>query len=256
MIKQAMRYLPGKRPGRPGAGITIFEMLISMTLAIVLLLSLVMLYYGSMKTAAREENISSATQDGRLISRRLSRNLHMAGFVFPEDMDGDTNDINRDVPGQAWSDSSFENFEFASTYQLVYVGDVDDDNHTETTCLFLSGDSLIQMTWEWDLATRSWTGPVRRSLGTRVSRIIFDYFDKDQVRIPDTTGYPVGGFVLNDGQRLGITCVDITLVLQSENTENRIPETLVLPDGTTYDDQFRRSVIQFMVRGRNLSLGA
>jgi hypothetical protein len=255
MMKQAMRYLPGIRPGRLGAGITIFEMLISMTLAIVLLLSLVMLYYGSMKTAAREENISSATQDGRLISHRLSRNLHMAGFVFPEDMDGDTNDINRDVPGQSWSDSSFDDFEFASTYQLVFTGDVDNDNHTETTCLFLNGDSLIQMTWEWTLATRTWSGPVRRSLGTRISRIIFDYFDNVQVRIPDTTGYRPGGFVLNPGERRKITGVNITLVLRSANTENRIPDVLVLPDGTRYDDQFRRSVIQFMVRGRNLSLG-
>ena len=255
-MKQAMRYLPGKQPGGLGSGITIVEMLISMTLAIVLLLSLVMLYYGSAKTAAREENIGSASQDGRLLSRRLSRNLQMAGFVFPEDMDGDTNDINRDVPGQTWSDSSFDDFEFASTYQLVFAGDVDHDNHTETTCLFLNGDSLIQMTWEWTLATRTWAGPVRRSLATRVSRIIFDYFDRDQVRIPDTTGYRSGGFVLTAGQRRQITGVQITLVMRSENTENRIPEILVLPDGTTYDDQFRRSVIQFMVRGRNLSLGA
>jgi type II secretory pathway pseudopilin PulG len=238
-------------------GFTIFEMLISMTLAIVLLLSLVMLYYGATKTAAREENISSASRDGRLLSRRLSQDLRLTGLIAPEDLGGDTsNDINRDVPGQAWSDTAFDAFEYASTYQLVFTGDVDDDNHTETTSLFLSGDSLIQMTWKWTLATRSWAGPVRRSLGTRVSRLIFDYYDRDMVRIPDTTGYRPGGFVLSAGQRRRATCVQIALVLRSENQENRIPETLVLPDGTTYNDRYRRVVIQFMVRGRNLSLGA
>ena len=237
------------------AGISMIEMLISMTLAIVLMLSLIMLYFGAAKTAAREENISSASRDGRLISRRIARDFRLVGLIANEDLDGDSNDINQDVPGLMWSDSLRDDFDWATSYDLVFMGDVDNDDRTETVRLFLNGDSLIQQVWEWSRTNVAWNGPLQRVLGTNIDHLIFDYFDRDQLRIPDTTGFPAGGHILSAGQRRRITGVEVTLVLRSAMPENRLPETTTLADGTVFTDTFRRTVLQFMVRGRNLSLG-
>jgi type II secretory pathway component PulJ len=247
--------IEARRGLRKCAGVSMIEMLISLTLAMVLLVSLVMLYFGAAKSAAKEENISSASRAGRLISRRLARDFRLVGLMAQQDVDGDSNDINRDVPGEVWSDTTRDDFEYATTYELVFVGDIDNDDHTETVRLFLSGDTLHQETWEWSRVSRSWVGPIDRVLGSNVDHIIFDYFDRDDTRIPDTTGYASGGFMLSPGQRRRITSVEVTLCLRSASEENRQPETVALPDGTTYNDTFRRAVIQFQIRGRNLTLG-
>ena len=252
-----MQFIRGER-GRGViprcAGVSLIELLISLGLAMVILVALVMLYFGAAKTAAREENISSASRAGRLISRRLARDFRLVGLIAPLDMDGDSNDISRDVPGQPWSDSTRDDFEYATSYELVYVGDIDNDSMTETVNLYQSGNQLMQKVWEWQRTTRSWTGPVERSLGSSLDHIIFNYFDDTQHRIPTgTTGYPV---TLSPGDRRTITSVEVTLCFRSASPENRRPERVVLPDSTTYFDTFRRVVLQFEIRGRNLKLGA
>lgn len=246
----------GQRPGRLDRGITIIEMLISTSLAIVLLMSLVVLYYSAAKTAAKEENLSSASREARLVLRRMARDFRLVGLLAPADMNGDSNDITRDVPSQTWSDSIRDDFEFATTYELAYTCDVDDDDHSETIWMYLDGNSLTQEIWEWSRDSVGWRQPQIRTLASNVDYLMFDYFDRDQNRIPQPTGYPGGGFTLSSGDRHRITAVEVRVVLRSAHEENAPAAYLIMPDGHSFHDQFRRSEFRFIIRGRNLSLGA
>ncbi len=244
------------RAGRLDRGITLLEMLLSTSLAIVLLMSLVVLYYSAAKSAAKEENISSASRDARMVVRRLARDFRLVGLMAPEDANGDANDIKRDVPNQTWSDSTRDDFEFATTYQLAYTSDFDNDGRTETVWLYLSGTSLTERVWEWSRDSLRWRMPRTRVLANDVDYVFFDYFDREQHRIPQPTGYPVGGFTLSGGDRRRVTAVEVTVVVRSDQAENGPNEYLTLRDGHVFYDRYRRSVYRFMIRGRNLSLGA
>lgn len=237
-------------------GITLLEMLLSMSLAIVLLMSLVVLYYSAAKSAAKEENISSSTREARMVVRRLAREFRLVGLMAPQDANGDANDITRDVPSQTWSDSTRDDFEYATTYQLAYTSDFDNDGRTETAWLYLNGTLLTEKVWEWSRDSLRWRVPSTRVLANDVDYMFFDYYDNQQNRIPQPTGYPVGGFTLSGGDRRRVTAVEVTVVVRSDEAENRPAESLVLRDGHVFTDSYRRSVYRFMIRGRNLSLGA
>ena len=241
---------------RRDRGITLLEMLLSTSLAIVLMMSLVVLYYSAAKTAAKEENLSSASRDARLVLRRMAREFRLVGLLAPADVNGDADDINRDVPNQTWSDSSRDDFEYANTYELVFTSDVDDDSTTETVWLYRSGTDLIEETWEWSRDSVRWRQPIIRTLASDVDYLLFDFYDRDQNRIPTPTGYPAGGVTLSSGDRHRVTVVEVTVVMRSDYEENGHAQYLSLPDGQSFYDNFRRSTHRFMIRGRNLSLGA
>jgi type II secretory pathway pseudopilin PulG len=242
--------------GRCDRGITILEILLSTSLAIVLMMSLVVLYYSAAKSAAKEENLNSATREAQLVVRRLAHDFRLVGLMAPADVNGDTNDIRRDVPDQTWSDSARDDFEYATTYQLAYTSDVDNDGQTETVWLYLNGRNLMEKEWVWSRDSVRWRMPHTSTLATDVDYVLFDYYDRDQNRIPQATGYPNGGFVLSSGDRHRVTAVEVRVVVRSDNTENGPLESLVMPDGHTFYDRYRRAEYRFMIRGRNLSLGA
>ncbi len=247
----------GKRiRGKLSRGTSLLELLLSTSLAVILMMSLVVLYYSAAKTAAREENLSSANRDARMVLRRLAREFRLVGLMAAQDVDGNANDINRDVPNQAWSDSTRDDFEFATTYELAYTSDVDDDGLTETVWLYLDGNQLKQEIWEWSRDSVRWRQPNIRVLASNVDYLLFDYYDRLQERIPDPTGYPAGGFTLTSGERRSVTTVEVTVVLRSAHEENADSEYLSMPDGQVFYDKYRRSMYRFMIRGRNLSLGA
>lgn len=241
---------------RRDRGISLLEMLLSMSLAIILLMSMVVLYYSAAKIAAKEENLSSASRDARLVLRRMAKDFRMVGLMAPADVNGDADDINYDVPGQVWSDSSHDDFELANTYELVFTCDMDNDSVTECVWLHLDGTNLIQEVWEWSRDSILWGPAHSRILARDVEYLLFDYFDREQNRIPEPSGYPEGGFTLSNGDRTRITLVEVTVVMRSAREESGSQEYLVMPDGRTFNDHYRRSVHRYMIRGRNLSLGA
>ena len=208
------------------------------------------------KTAAREENLSSASRESRMVSRRLAREFRLVGSLAAADADGNANDINRDVPSQTWSDSIRDDFEFANTYELIFTSDVDNDDRTETVRIYLDGTTLKEKVWEWSRDSVRWRAPVTRELASGVDYVMFDFYDRQQTRIPEPTGYPQGGFTLTSGDRQRVTVVEVTVVTRSEHAENQSAEYLVMPDGHSFRDRYKRSVQRFMIRGRNLSLGA
>ncbi|MBU0509537.1 type II secretion system GspH family protein [bacterium] len=250
------KTLPRARPRC--AGVTLLEMLISMTLAITLLTSLFALYYGAARGAARDEARGAANQESRMVVQRLAREFKLVGLLAPQDVNGDANDINRDVPNESWSDSIRSDFEFANTYDLVCTGDYDNDGRTETIRYRRNaGHNTVEQTvWEWSRDSLRWLPPVMKTVATHVDHMMFLYWDRDGNSIP-ASGYPYGsGYTLTTGERSRVTAVEIMVVTRSDRQENAHPEFLYLPDGTYWYDGYHRTVHRFLVRGRNLSLGA
>jgi type II secretory pathway pseudopilin PulG len=241
-----------------GRGVGLLELLISISLAMVLLSSLFTLYYGAARGAAKDENRNVSNRESQLISQRLMRDLRLPGLMAPLDIDGNANDINRDVPGQTWSDSVRQDFEYGNTYSLAFTADIDNDGRTETTRYRLdrTAHQIKEATWKWNRDSVRWTGPVERIIGRNVDYLAFKFFDKDGVTMPNPMVYPVNGYTLSAGERQRVTEVEVTIVTRSEHEENGHVASLIMPDGTHWSDKYTRLVNRFVIRGRNLSLGA
>jgi len=246
-----------KYPGARCAGVSLLETLIAMTLAVTLLTSLFVLYYGAARGAAQEEARMSAAQESRMVVQRLGRDLRLIGLMALQDVDGDADDINRDVPGQTWSDSIRNDFEYANTYEVVFTGDIDNDGRTETVRYTRNAaTSTVQQTvWKWSRDSLIWAPSVTKTVATNVDHLMFGFVDRNGNRIPPS-GYVIGaGYTLNAGERSQITAMEVIVVTRSDRQENENPQYVYLPDGTYFYDGYRREVHRFWVRGRNLSLG-
>jgi len=243
--------------GGRASGLTILEMLISLTLAVVLLTSIAMLYNDAARGAAKNASRAVAERESKFITERLARQFRLVGLVAFEDAAGDSNDISRDVPGYSWSDSLRQNFEYANTYDIVFTGDVDNDSCTETVRYLwnLTSHTVEEVAWRWDRDSTRWIGPVVRDIGSQVDYLMFRYFDKDGNTIPNPQQWPTGGYTLSSGERARVTAVELTVVTRSGEEENGRSVYLAMPDGQYWYDRYRRVVHRFMVRGRNLSLG-
>jgi type II secretory pathway component PulJ len=239
---------------RWSTGTTLIEMTISMVLGSLLLTSLFSLYYTAASSAATEESRSAANREGRMAAGRVARDLKLVGLIAPEDIDGDSNDINTDVPDEIWSNGLRDNFEYANTYDIVMSSDYDGDSLTETIHFFLEDGYLKQQIWEWDRDSVMWGPPMTKTIAGNMEHLMFMYFDSDGDPIPDVFIY--GGVTLTSGQRLRVTAVEVTIVTRSDEEEQGYPEFVYLPDGTYWYDHYRRVVLRFMIRGRNLSAGA
>ncbi|RPH95059.1 hypothetical protein EHM69_05555 [candidate division KSB1 bacterium] len=250
----------GRPPGRtsPWAGITLLELLIGISLSAVLLTSLFSLYYGAARGAAKDQNRSVANRESRLIGDRLARDFKLVGLMATQDVDGTADDVNRDVPGMSWSDSLRNDFEFANTYNVIFTGDVDDDGCTETVQYIRddANDLIKQVYWRWSRDSVRWMGPIERSVATHADHLMFVYYDRDGNTIPNPMVYPTGGYTLTMGERARVTSVEVTLVTRSDIAESGNPQFVYTPDGNYWYDGYRRIVQRFMIRGRNLSLGA
>jgi prepilin-type N-terminal cleavage/methylation domain-containing protein len=245
-------------PAKWSAGFTLIEMLLSMSLSVVLLSSLFILYYGAAHGAAKDENTVIADRESRMVTDRLSHDFKLVGLMALPDVNGDANDIKRDVPGQPWSDSLRQDFEYANTYEVVFTADYDDDDHTETVRYYRDADAktLKQEVWKWSRDSLRWTQPVIRNVAHNVDFFDIVYYDKDGTTIPNPQTYPAGGYTLSNGDRLRVTAMQVTVVTRASHTENAHNEYLAMPDGTHFNDKYPRVVSRFMVRGRNLSIGA
>jgi type II secretory pathway pseudopilin PulG len=244
-------------PRQRSAGLSLLETLIALALSMVLLTSLFVLYYGAARGAAKEEKRSSADSEARLITRRLARDFKLVGLMGPEDVDGDSNDIRRDVPNMPWSDSLRNDFEYANTYELVFTSDVDDDSVTETVRYYRDDvtETINEQIWKWNRDSLCWTSARTGPVANHIDFLMFRYYDKDGNTIPNPETYPPGGYTLGAGERGRVTMVEVTVVTRSIQQEGGNSQSLSMPDGTYWYDSYRRVVSRFMVRGRNLSLG-
>ena len=251
------RRTEGRRLRARAAGVTIIETILATTLSILLMTSLVSLYVGAVKTVTREEKRSDAGAASRIASQRLERDLALVGLAATEDIDGDSNDITRDVPEEDWSDSIFSNFEYATTYDLVFTADVNDDSSTETIEYFSDAEAgrVFLKSWRWSRDSLEWIAPLTRVVANNVDLLLFDYYDDEGTRIPDQAGYPEGGFTLSFAERMRISVVQVTLVTRSHEERSGGEIYFHAPDGTYWRDRYERRLTTFMIRGRNLQLG-
>jgi type II secretory pathway pseudopilin PulG len=240
------------------AGWSLLEMLLSMSLSVILLTSLFVLYYAAARGAARNESRSSAGRESRFVVDRFAREFKLVGLMAPADVNGDSNDINRDVPSQPWSDSLRGDFEYANTYDIVFTSDIDDDSCTETVRYDLDvvHHQIEETYWRWSRDSLRWRGPYTRKVGSQVDYLMFTYYDRDGNTIPNPLNYISGGYSLTRGERARITAVEVTVVTRSERSENTSAKFVCLPDGAYWYDKYDHLVQSFLVRGRNLSLGA
>ena len=254
---RTMRHCQRATPAA-NAGFTLLETLLSISLSIVLLSSLVILYYGAAKGAARDENVVVADREVRMITDRLSHDFKLIGLMALQDVNGDANDINRDVPGQTWSDSLRQNFEYANTYEVVFTSDFDNDGHTETVRYFFDhATHTIQCKyWRWSRDSLRWLQPRTRIVAHDVDYMTFVFYDKDGATIPNPLTWPIGGYTLSPGERVRATAMEATIVTKAGQIENGQKEPLTMPDGTHFNDKYPRVVSRFLVRGRNFTLGS
>ncbi len=244
-------------PGRKlQHGVTVLETVIAMSMSMVMLTSIVVLYVGAAKSSAREDVTLNIQDDQRLVSERLTREMKMAGMVAPEDADGDSNDISHDVPNMAWSDSLFEDLEYANTYFMVISSDIDGDDHTETVAYYLSGTDAYQRIWEWNRDSLEWSEEGARCIASNVDHLMFIFYDNDLVGVPAAENFPDAGFTLSHGERIRVTAIEMILVTRAGEETNGHRDYLNLPDGTYFYDQYKRSVQRFMIQGRNMNVGA
>lgn len=253
------RTIKGGRFGanRAERGGSLLEMMISMTLGAVILVSLFSLYYVAAATAAKEESQARATSEGRLLSMRLAKDLRMMGLFATEDIDGDSNDIDTDVPDIDWANGVSESIESAESYELVFSADVDNDSVTEIVGLWANAEGIQQDVWEWQRDSTKWGERVSRVIGDNIDAVLFRYYDSNGDALPQEGAIPPGGFVLTSGQRMRVAAIELTLVVRSEEEQNQQRREMVyLPDGRYWYDNFHREVYRFTIRGRNLNLNS
>jgi hypothetical protein len=261
-----MNRLSAGRGGHEGKleyGGSLVEAVLAMALGSMILVTMFSLYYVSAASAAKEESRSAAVQEGRLASMRLVRDFRLIGLLALEDEDGDSNDIDRDVPNIEWSNGVLEDIEYASSYYVVFTSDLDNDSISETVAYYVEGFSgipgtvLIQDRWEWDRDSVEWGLVQHRAAVPHVDYFLLRYYDREGHEIPQEGAMPSGGYVLTVGERMRVTTIEVTLVLRSASEENRQSDDYVyLPDGQLFHDDYHREVYRFTVRGRNLSLDA
>lgn len=246
------------RMKRRASGVSLLEMIIAISLAMVMMASLFSLYYGVARGATRDEKRMQSVRAGGEVVQHVMRDLRLVGLLAYADANGDSNDIRRDVPYQTWSDSIRQDFEYSNTYSLVFTGDIDNDGTTETVRYYRDNTNRIlkQQVWKWSRDSLRWRVPVTRNIATSVDFLMFRYFDKDGNTIPNPVTYPPNGYTLTAGERVRITAVEVTVVTRSSQADDGLAAFLYMPDGSYWHDKYKRYVQRFMVRGRNLSLGA
>jgi hypothetical protein len=246
----------GKRKRFRASGITLLELILSMSLAVVMLSSLFILYYTAARGSAKESNLSTAYRDTKITRDKITRHMRLTGLLAPLDCDGTADDIKRDVPNQTWSDSVRHDFEAASNNVIVFDGDIDNDGKTETVKLTRNTSlrTLEEQTWKWSRDSLRWLIPITRTIATNVDYILFRYYDHDGNAVPPAIPAPT--YNLTAGERVRITMVEVTVVTRSDQTDSGTNAVVTVADGTTWNDHYKRVAERFMIRGRNLSLGA
>ncbi len=256
-MKSSARMKLVKNSGPPACrGTTVLETTIALTMSMVLLTSMVILYVGAARSSSREDNTLTAYDEQRIFNQKMAREMKMVGMMATEDIDGDSNDISRDVPDQIWSDSLFEDIEYANTYMITLSSDIDGDDRTESVVYYQSDIGVWQRTWEWVRDSLEWSEQGARQLANNVDHLMFIFYDRNGDPVPDDTGFPEGGFTLTQGQRATVTAIEMIMVTRTAQADNGHREFLTLPDGTYFYDEFERTVQRFMIQGRNLRVGA
>jgi len=232
----------------PELGFSIVELIVGMTLALILMTVTAGMFQGVVRSASVEGTKDEARADGRLIMRRLEREMRLAGLLASLDVDGTSDDITRDVPGKTWSDSVREDFEYAKIDELVLTGDCDNDSITETVRIWRSGLDLYETVWQWSRDSVKWGAPTDRLLSHNVERLIFFFYDQNGNPLP-VAGGPGP---LTVGERWLITQVEFVLIMRSSFEDKQHPYYSSFPDGTSACDGYRRFWLSSRIRGRNI----
>jgi hypothetical protein len=244
----------------PCAGFTLTEAIISMTLSVLLLGGMTVLYYGAAKTVHREEVRNESTEIARMFQNSLTKDLTLVGLWATEDIDGDSNDIDTDVPGMTWTDSLFEAFEYCNTYGVMFTADIDNDSVTEAIHLYTNDDdemSVWERVYKWDSDSTGWVHQYADQIALGIEHLMIRYYDNEGNELPDgiTPGYyPPEGYTLTRGERSRVTAVELIAVTRSDQTRNGHRAYYFAPDGWMVADTYEHTIQSFMVRGRNLRL--
>lgn len=229
-------------------GFSILELIVGMTLALILMTVMTGMFQGVVRSASIEGTKDEARADGRLIMRRLERETRLMGLLGPPDMDGTSDDITRDVPGMAWSDSIRDDVEYAKIDELVLMGDCDNDSITETVRIWRNGLDLYETVWQWSRDSVKWGAPTNRLLSHNVERLIFFFYDQNGNPLPAAGGPGP----LTPGERWLITQVELVLIMRSSFEDKQHPYYSSFPDGTNACDGYRRFRLSSRIRGRNI----
>ncbi len=229
-------------------GFSILELIVGMTLTLILMTVTASMFQGVVRSASVEGTKDEAKADGRLIMRRLEREMRLIGLLGPPDMDGTADDITRDVPGMAWSDSIRDDVEYAKMDELVLMGDCNNDSITETVRIWRSGLDLYETVWEWSRDSVRWEAPMNRILSHNVERLIFFYYDQNGNPLP-VAGGPGP---LTAGERWLVAQIELVLIMRSSFEDKQHPYYSSFPDGTNTCDGYLRFWLSSRVRGRNL----
>jgi len=211
----------------------------------------VALFQGMVRHAAVEGREDVARANGRLIMKRLAKEIRLVGLIAPQDADGTPDDINTDVTGEVWTDSVRDDFEFASGYEFIFTSDHDNDGVTETVWIWRSGLELHETIWEWSRDSVRWGTPSDRLLARNVEHLLFRFFDRQGNLVPAIGGYGT----LTAGQRRRISEVEMVLITRSDFDDKQRPYHSSFPDGTYAYDGYSRFWLSSRVRARNLWLG-
>ena len=234
-------------------GFSFVEMIIALGIAVIILTAFVQLYIYSGRATVWGEQRAQSARESRLAMMRLERDFRQAGLIAIEDADGDTNDIFRDVSGQAFSDSLNEMFEEAAWNSVTFEGDIDNDDITETVRYYIEGSILRRYVWEWSRTQRRWIPEIEgRIVGNNVDFIMFTYYDGTNRPIPNPLPSPYQGLNLTRQQRAAIKTVGVDLITRSDREDFQRIHTGIYPDNTTYRDGFVRQHLADLVKCRNL----
>jgi len=234
-------------------GFSIVELLVALTLTSVIIAAIIQVYVYSGRAAMWGGQSAQTYRDGRLAMMRMARDFRQAGLIAIQDVNGDPDDIFRDVAGQSFSDSLDEIFEEASWNCFTFQGDVDNDNSTETVRYCLEGTQLKRYVWGWSRPTRNWVPEIQgRVVANNVDFVMFTYFDGGDLSIPNPIPDPYQGLTLTRAQRTAIRLIGVDLVIRSEREDLQKIHTGLYPDNTTYDDGFLRQHLASIIQCRNL----
>lgn len=250
----------------PCAGFTLVEAIISMTLSVMLLGGMTVLYYGAAKTVHREEVKNESAEIGQMFENNLTKDLTLVGLWATEDIDGDSNDIDGDVPAMMWTDSLFEAFEYCNTYSIMFTADVNNDSTTEAILLYWTNESeggvssegdgsVWERKWEWDRSAADWSFQYATRLASGIEHMMIRFYDNEGNHLPEAAGYdyfPEGGYTLTRQERTRVTAVELIVVTKSEQNRNGEEAEYSTVDGWSVTDTYEHTIQSFMVRGRNL----
>jgi prepilin-type N-terminal cleavage/methylation domain-containing protein len=234
-------------------GFTIIEILIALSLSAIILTSFVHLYTYCGKTTTWQIQGAEANRDARLAMMRIDKDFRSAGLIASQDVDGDSNDISRDVLGQVFSDSSHEIFEEAKWNTFTFEADVDNDSMTETVRYYMDGTDLKRYVWVWSRDSLKWRPKIPgRPVGTNVDFVMIQYYDANNIQIPNPTPIPYSSITLTPQERAGIRTIKIDYITKSSKENTQKIHTGNYPDGTTYCDGYTRQHLTSIIKCRNL----